>query len=205
MCDAETLSKMLESLNGNPENTYNVYEYFFRNVTRETINQIIVNGYPIVFSLVVRFRYDEELAFQYLTRALVLGADPNALSTQITTTYAICYCVGAYEDKNVAELLLDYGADLNSTYLDGSNLLFEACSIRHTRMATILYERGLRITVESVEWYGKFLEGREACRKTCIIVAGMGRSGNVFRSKDVLRLVAKHIWSGRVVYSTGHP
>lgn len=70
------------------------------------------------------------------------GQDPNIMLKN-TPTPLVCFAMIA--QPHLVELLIDYGADIDATYADGSNLLMRAVMDGHTDLVRYLIDRNINL------------------------------------------------------------
>lgn len=144
---------------------------------------------------------------------LEAGASPNI---HTLPRLPIVFCI---HNTQSFILMLDYGsrmAIINNKYTLGHVFNF-AHSKQKYDICKLMIDRGKQpATRYRKESYGPviktghrfrddmyvFVRGRHCCRRTAVIVASMTRNhGPVYirnQDKNVLRLVAKHVWSTRI-------
>jgi ankyrin repeat protein len=146
--------------------------------------------------------YDPDVTMSYL---LSLGADPNIKITgdkHILTISAQVYGV----DRT--RLLLDAGANINAHDNDKYTALEAAIRYRNVDTVKLLIDRGADIkslldspSIHRLPKYARrFVKARNYVRRISIIVLGLRKFKYTtlnINNRDVIRLIAKHIWSSR--------
>jgi hypothetical protein len=132
--------------------------------------------------------------------AIEIGANVN---TRNAYGYTPLHIASLHENANVVRVLLDTGAIVDVTNNFGRTPLCYAIDNKHVDIARLLIDRGANFIVPIVsDWVTTFVESRSNCRCASIVVIGIHKyrcttlTGN--NDINVLRLIAKHIWSTRM-------
>jgi ankyrin repeat protein len=134
---------------------------------------------------------------------LEMGANANAGND---SGYTPLYFASSWGHLNVVHVLLDAGAIVDTTSKIGRTPLYSAIRNKHVDVARVLLDRGAKvsnITLGAIpDWVTKFVESRSNCRCAAFAIIGIHKyhrtsvTGN--NDINVLRLIAKHIWSMRM-------
>jgi hypothetical protein len=139
-----------------------------------------------------------------------MGANVDARTVYGSTSLHIASSDGSV---NVATVLLDAGAMVDARNNFGSTPLY--CDLQslfpnHVAVAQLLVDRGAKVSnvildkfVQAIpDWITAFIESRSNCRIVAIAIIGIHKyhRTTVTCNNDinVLRLIAKHIWSMRM-------
>lgn len=187
------------------QNVYDGKEWIYNNITRENVNNVVCKGKSLLSYVYI---FHEEIPY-----LLKMGADPNVFNHMFNSPL-MQVCVNCDMDADIVLLLLDYGADIHYMNCNGHTALYvtlfeyhdtlssykigkEQCD-RYMRKIRLLLDRGAIINDawEIEQAVKDFIEMRNQCRKTALLVCGIGK--RLLGNKNVATLVGKHIWSMRI-------
>jgi ankyrin repeat protein len=137
-----------------------------------------------------------------------MGANVNARTNgQQTPLHGVASMRGNVE---IARMLLDEGAIVDAKNRYGITPLYSAIFNNHMDVARSLIDRGgkvsnvkLNVFLPAIpDWVTNYVASRSNCRIVSIVIIGIHkyRRTNLTGNNDinVLKLVAKHIWSSRM-------
>jgi hypothetical protein len=137
-----------------------------------------------------------------------MGANVNARSISESTPL---HCVASVRDcVEIARMLLDAGAIVDAKASDGYTSLYLAIFNSRIGVARLLIDRGGKVSNVVLDedlpaipdWVTNCVASRSNCRIVAIVIIGIHKyhRTNVTGNNDVnvLKLVAKHVWSSRM-------
>lgn len=175
---------------------HNEWDVVLSLVTPENVNAHIDFGGSLLFTATKSGRRDVVEAL------LRLGANPNVSSGRPPIEIS-----PRLPDTDITRLLLEAGADPNSNFYGTlSYPLAEAAFRVNNSQMKLLVDWGANIVDDlrrrPPEWVRTWVNNREACRTTALRIMALQRyrrpavcSG---QDMNVLRMVAKQIWSNRM-------
>jgi ankyrin repeat protein len=135
-----------------------------------------------------------------------MGANVNARNNGQQTPLH-CAVRGGVE---IARMLLDAGAIVDAKDCSGYTPLYSAILHNHIDIARLLIDRGGEVSNVTLngsltaipDWVTNYVASRSNCRIVSIVIIGIHKyhRTNVTGNNDinVLKLIAKHIWSSRM-------
>jgi hypothetical protein len=171
-------------------------------LTVENVNGERYGGGQTALQLAVRHGHEECAKF-----CIEMGANVNARTNGGWTPLHFASC---QRHANLVCVLLDAGAVVDVTTSAGFTPLYCATRFKRVNVMQLLVDRGAKASnvkldedVPSIpDWVTTFIQSRSNCRYAAITIIGIHRyrrttvTGN--NDINVLRLIAKHIWSTRM-------
>jgi hypothetical protein len=179
-------------------------------LTVDNVNDVDGDGWTALLYAAYGAAYGAYSHGDCVKHCIEMGANVNAHNAN---GYAPLHFAASIGQVDIARMLLDAGAMVDVTSGNGWTPLNRAIHYKHVDVALLLMDWGAKVSnvtlalenylpAATPNWFTNFFESRSKCRYVAIIMIGMRKyrrttmTGN--NDINVIRFVAKHIWSTRM-------
>lgn len=109
------------------------------------------------------------------------------------------HSAASYDKPKMLRALLDAGINVNRLGRSGKTAFHFAMVWNCRQCIKVLIDAGATPPVDAEEWITEYIDERSTMRSSCIVMMALNRCRSAYSgaNKDVLRMIARCVWSAR--------